>query len=244
LARRAGGDSEPVWDDLHRFLDALGPDRQLKLSSGGWSLRGDFRRGLGDGARPAVLLLNSTAGDRRAYERLASELARLGISSLRVDLRGHGESINLGRFDPDAPDLALINEAWRDVNSAFAVLRSMPDIDQARLGVVGAGYSGEAMAEAARRAGGYARAYVALSPGSFSETSADSIDASGSNWLLLYSSEERFAPRAVERARVLSRTVEVDIVPGLGHGAELLRLTPATPVRLAHWLAEALGGEP
>lgn len=243
VPRRARGDSEPVWGDFERFLDSLGPDEPVELASGSWRLKGDFRRAPGEtgDSRPAVLLLNTTAGDRRAHERLAGELAHRGIASLRIDLRGHGESDNAGRFDPEQPDMTLIEEAWRDVEVALRALKSISGVDATRIAIVGAGYSGEAMAEAARQSPlGYVRSYVGLSPGSFSEESARAIDGSGARWLLMHSRGERFAPAAVERARGLSRTAEIQVVEGVGHGTDLLRMPAATPARLADWLAATL----
>ena len=32
---------------------------------------------------------------------MAETMAKAGIASLRIDLRGHGESTNIGAFDPD-----------------------------------------------------------------------------------------------------------------------------------------------
>lgn len=239
LARRAGGDTEPVWREFTAFLDSLGPDQRIVADSGDWRLGGELRRGIGDGPRPAVLLLNSTGGNRQAYRRLASQLARQGITSLRIDLRGHGESTNAGRFDPDRPDLSLINEAWRDVRTALDRLRSMTAIDPVRVAIVGAGYSAEAMAEAARRSGDYVKAYVALSPGSFSEASAHGIDESGARWLLVHSRDARFAPPVVARAQDVSQRAEVMVVPGARHGTDLLG-DRDMPGRLVGWLLEVL----
>ena len=71
------------------------PETRVTITSEGWTLSGDFTPGA-PGRAPAVLLLNGAARDRSAYSSLARLLAVRGIGSLRIDLRGHGESINLG----------------------------------------------------------------------------------------------------------------------------------------------------
>jgi len=122
----------------------------VTLRVGPWQLRGDLALAPGAGRAPAALLLNKAAGDRRAYEGLARELTRRGVSSLRLDLRAHGESINAGKFVPGTPDAAdILDGTADDVAAAIAFLQKNRRIDPGRLAVVGSSYSAEAMAEEA-----------------------------------------------------------------------------------------------
>ena len=73
---------------------------RVVVPNDGWELVGDLRLPASQQAAPAVLMLNKAADDRTVYEALAVHLANKGVASLRLDLRGHGESINLGRFVP------------------------------------------------------------------------------------------------------------------------------------------------
>jgi dienelactone hydrolase len=77
-----------------------------------------------------------------------------------------------------------------DVTAAVSYLRSVKEIDRTRIAFVGASFSGEQMAIAARKSG-YGKAYVELSPGSFSRESINAIDASGAAWLFVRSADER-----------------------------------------------------
>ena len=121
-------------------------------------------------------------------DQLAQQLAARGIASLRLDLPGHGESTNLGRFIPSEVDEAgreqMIWESNIDVAAAHQFLKNYPGIDPDRIGMIGGSYSGEEMAEAGREHG-YAQAYVELSPGSFTEASIQSIDTSEVPWLFI-----------------------------------------------------------
>ena len=215
----------------------------VTLHVGPWQLRGDLALAPGAGRAPAALLLNKAAGDRRAYEGLARELARRGVSSLRLDLRAHGESINAGKFVPGTPDAAdILDGTADDVAAAIAFLQKDKRIDPARLAVVGSSYSAEAMAEEARRSRRYVRAYVALSPGSFSEDSARAIDPSGAKWLVTRSAREKSAAvkAAVDRVQSLSKRGEVRVLDAGTHATDVLAEVPETEARIAEWIAAAL----
>jgi dienelactone hydrolase len=173
-------------------------DIPVVIASDGWRLAGDFAHAdAGVDRQAAVLLLHGAARDRRAYIALARELASRGVSSLRLDLRGEGESTNLGRFVPGRTN-PLLAGAERDIVAGLAWLRARPGINPGRIGVLGASYTGELMAAAAR-AGSTAASYVALSPGDFSDESMQAIDPSGVPWWFIGSHDERFAPRSSRR---------------------------------------------
>lgn len=187
-----------------------------------------------------MLLLNKAAGDRTAYADLAHRLGERGIASLRLDLRGHGESTNLGRFVPYAePRSALIWDAESDVRAAHRFLARHEGIDSTRIGVVGGSYSGEEMAEAGRR-WGYARAYVAVSPGSFSDESIDAIDPSGVPWLVIASTDERHLHEVMAALQARSHGAEILFVPGTRHASDILEHRPDVAERVTVWLAAHL----
>jgi dienelactone hydrolase len=206
-------------------------------------LVGDLRLPESSDELPAVLLLNQAAGDRRDYRYLAEELGRRGIASLRIDLRGHGESTNLGRFVPTEADEqvreTMIWNAEVDVVAAHEFLRSHAKLDPQRIGIVGASYSGEEMAEAAQ-AIGYADAYVALSPGSFSDESIQAMDDSGVPWLFVVSRQDRFLHEIAAVVQSTTENVETLYLPGSQHATEILVDRPDIAERIAVWLAAQL----
>ena len=208
------------------------------IESDGWRLAGNMVRPEAGGRTPAVLLLNKANGDRRVYAQVARELASRGVSSLRLDLRGHGESTNLATFVPLLANAASEGEE-RDVVAALRWLRSHPRVDSARIGVVGASYSGEAMAVAAR-AGFPARAYVALSPGSLSERTIADFDRGGVPWSIIVSRNERFLRGVVAAVRERSRAATITEVDGAAHASDILVARPELSVTIADWLAERL----
>lgn len=220
-----------------------GEETRVVVESRGWQLAGDLRIPPGEGPHPAVLMLNEAAGDRSAYRRLAERLASRGIASLRIDLPGHGESTNLGRFVPDETDerdrALMIEGADVDVTAALRFLKGHHDVDSTRIGVVGASYSAEEMAEAARKTG-YMAAYVALSPGSFSDASIDGIDNGGAGWLLIVAEDDPYLTDIVAAVQTRSTTVQFSELPGTAHGTEILKAYPEMIGRITVWMTRRL----
>jgi dienelactone hydrolase len=232
--------------ELLSFLEAQLPTRHTEervvLTSDGWSLVGDVALPDGPERVPAALLLNKAAGDRHAYRGLAEALARRGVASLRLDLRAHGESTNLGRFAP--PDgRALLDGSDRDVAAGLDALRRHSRVDGSRIAVVGSSYSGEAMMEAGRK-GGWAAAYVGLSPGSLSDESIAAIDRDRLPWLLVVCRDERYLKEVEKALREQSRTAEFLELPGTRHAIDLLGSHPGFVAQLALWLEQRLAAAP
>lgn len=205
-----------------------------------WELIGDFQQPVTDSLVPAVLLLNQAAGDRRPYEDLAASLAANGIASLRLDLRGHGESVNLGHFIPGENTRdPLIWDAEIDVVAAYEYLKSRSDVDSQRIAIVGSSYSGEEMAEAGRL-NDFAKAYVALSPGSFSDESIANIDSSGVDWLFVIGKRDPFLESIAIKLQSQSDSAELLIISGSIHATDILDARPDISDRIALWLAQRL----
>lgn len=215
-------------------------ESEIVIKNDGWNLIGDLTKPSSKGVFPAVLMLNKAADDRHVYKDLAMHLAKRGIASLRLDLRGHGSSTNLGKFIPykNNPD-PLIWDAEQDVIAAFKYLKAHPNIDSTKLGSVGASYSGEEMAEAGRLSG-YVQAYVELSPGSFSDESINGIDSSGVPWLFIVSRNERHLTEVTQLVRENSKEVELLVIPGTHHATRILENYNGMAERIAVWLASKL----
>lgn len=94
------------------------------------------------GAGPGVLLLHQCNADKDGWAPLAGALAAAGVHVLAFDFRGFGGSRSelVGAFTEQSKEL------WPsfpdDVDRAVEFLRGMPDVDGARLGVMGASCGG------------------------------------------------------------------------------------------------------
>ena len=237
---------------LTAMTSALGDDSRLKIDNEGWALIGDLTTPEAGPATAIALLLHKAAGDRKAYVTMAEAMAAKGIASLRIDLRGHGDSINLGAFDPtigryydeDDPaivrNFALISAGDQDVVSIMQWLEKQPRFAELPLIVVGSSYTGEEMVEAAA-ATRFADIYVALSPGSFSEESIAAIDPSNVPWLFVRAEVELpFFPDLFAAVREGSKTAEIWLLPGEGHATDLFDHNPQLHLQLISWITERL----
>lgn len=221
-------------------------DRRIVIESDDWRLVGEWRLPASGTPVPAALLLHRAAGSRAEYEELAVALAERGVASLRLDLRAHGESDNLGRFEePYAENRHLLEGTGEDVNAALRWMSSHPAVTAERTALVGASYSGEAIGEALRAGGDAARAYVLLSPGSFSERSIAAVDAGGASWLFIRTSNEGevslpFIDAVFDQLATRSRSAEIRVIPGSGHATGIFEEHPFIIGAIADWLVEHL----
>ncbi len=184
---------------------------------------------------PMVILLNKAAGDRKAYSDLARRLFDKGFASLRVDLRGHGESINQGHFDPKSRDsFKILEGTYKDISIVTQWVHGNSKYNA--VAIIGASYSGEHMMLAAQTSG-YADAYIALSPGSFSDASIDKVDASRKPWFFLRSEVELpFFDEIFAKLGEKSKTAKIKIVEGGSHASDMLIDNPALEDELIAWL--------
>ena len=105
---------------------------------GGHSLAGTFTVPQGTGPFPAVVLVHGsgpidrdeTLFDHKLFLVLADHLSRQGIAVLRYDKRGIGKSGGVYK-NATTQDFAL------DAEAAVAFLRTRPEVDAARIGMVG-----------------------------------------------------------------------------------------------------------
>lgn len=211
--------------------------KRIVIESDGWRLIGDLLLPSVKAPVPGVIMLHKANGSRTAYIELAEKLAERGIASLRLDMRAHGESTNKGKFGPpfDEAMRQFLIGSNDDVTAAANYLKTVKEIDHTRIAFVGASYSGEQMAIAARKSG-YGKAYVELSPGSFSQESINAIDASGAVWLFVRSADERNLKGLHEDIRKTSKAAHLLEVPGTAHATDLFGTNPELIEMIAAWL--------
>lgn len=114
------------------------PTRDVVIQSGDIELAGTLALPAGPGPHPAAILItgsgaqdrDETLFDHKPFLVLADHLAKNGIATLRLDDRGIGGSKG---------DLSTVTTEIlaADVNAAVAFVRTQPEIDKARVGVIG-----------------------------------------------------------------------------------------------------------
>ena len=106
----------------------------LMLDNGEYEIPAIMTSPEGKAVVPGVILLHGSASHKNEvgdlYLRLAEQLANNGIASIRIDFAGTGDS-------PVDYTHYTLKTAVRDAEVALAFLRSQPQVDDHRIGVVG-----------------------------------------------------------------------------------------------------------
>ena len=106
----------------------------LMLDNGEYEIPAIMTSPEGTAVVPGVILLHGSASHKNEvgdlYLRLAEQLANNGIASIRIDFAGTGDS-------PVDYTHYTLKTAVRDAEVALAFLRSQPQVDDHRIGVVG-----------------------------------------------------------------------------------------------------------
>jgi dienelactone hydrolase len=113
-------------------VDIVAPD--------GFTLRATYWEAAAPG--PGVLLLHQCNRDRGSWDALARSMAGAGLHVLALDFRGFGESVGDGAASFREQGEALWPLYEGDVDRAMDFLVSLPHVDSARIGVVGASCGG------------------------------------------------------------------------------------------------------
>ena len=117
---------------LSAFADKL--STPLMLDNGEYEIPAIMTSPEGTPVVPGVILLHGSASHKNEvgdlYLRLAEQLANNGIASIRIDFAGTGDS-------PVDYTHYTLKTAVRDAEVALAFLRSQPQVDDHRIGVVG-----------------------------------------------------------------------------------------------------------
>lgn len=129
--------------DLNPAASSAGDTGEIvHYSSLGVTLCAHFVPGRGVGRRPVLVVSHGAGEFKENYHELAAHLAAEGISSLLLDMHGHGAS-------GGQPYHVDIREWVADLSSALDYLASRPDVDAARIGAFGLSSGGTAILEAA-----------------------------------------------------------------------------------------------
>lgn len=225
-------------------LQSAAGAESVQLTSDGWSLHGTWQPAESAPPAPAVLILHGAAGDREDFAALASAAGDAGMHSLRLELRGHGESTNLGRFEPPYAENRHINDgAWKDIVVGIDWLRQQPGVTT--VAVIAASYSGEQAALALREGKTRADAYVMFSPGDFQDASIDAVGPSGVPWLFVRTTEEspaslRWIDEIYELLPERAPEADVRVYAGTGHAAGVLNGRPQVATETVQWLSASL----
>lgn len=209
------------------------------IESEGWQLHGHFICAANKSTSPIVVMFNKANGSKEVYFPLQDKLAALGISSLSIDLRGHGASINKGRFIPfkqEHNDSLQIFDEHRDIANVYDFLLRTKKVDVKKLFFVGASYSGDEVVRFLSMRGVSLSSVILLSPGSLSDESIGTLGKMQIPWLLLKSFEERSMQQIEKRIFEKSAQATIITVPGKVHATDILATYPGIEELIVGWV--------
>ncbi|MDD5629540.1 MAG: alpha/beta fold hydrolase [Elusimicrobia bacterium] len=196
----------------------------------GWTIRADYQPP--KEGRPVAVLVHGVAAGKSEWQPLAAELARRGIGSLALDLRGHGESVQgpAGQTDFTGFDAAREwPKAVQDIAAAAAFLKKR-GVGAGRVGYVGASIGANLASGARPRP----RFLVLLSPGLDYRGARLSRPPAGLPVLVGASPPDAYAWRTAE-SYAARNPKAVFLKAAGGHGAQMLS-EPEFLKGLADWI--------
>ena len=196
-------------------------------------------------ARPkaAALLLHMMPAAKESWAAFSSALAERGVSSLAIDLRGHGESVMQGEKRLDYHRFSDEEHVKKtlDVVAAMAWLLEREGIGLDRLAACGASIGANLALWAASEHPDL-RAALALSPGlDYHGVMADQAAAAlhpGQKILLAASEEDAYAYASVGELAKLAAKADVTLLKlkDAGHGTTMFANEPAFMEECLVWL--------
>jgi pimeloyl-ACP methyl ester carboxylesterase len=224
--------------------------RRIELiTSDGVIVAGDFypASAAATSAARTALLLHMMPATRLSWRPFAELLAAVGVQSLAIDLRGHGESTRTKSgltLDYRAFTPAEHQAKRHEVAEAVAWLQAERGVIQGELALVGASIGANLAIDYAATHPNV-RATVALSPGLDYKglTTADRVTAMqpGQALLLVASEDDQHGSwETVNRLVKLRRGVELMGFADAGHGTTMFERSPDLMPRVRDWLIDKL----
>jgi len=219
-------------------------------TSDGVLIAGTFVGGTGEGARPAALLLPMRAKTRDSYGEFQQRLSSEGISSLAIDIRGHGDSNGDGNLDYRAFREAEWNATTNDVKGGLDWLRNQPGVDASLIGIVGAsiGANLAVIVTAEELTAGTEnppKLLVLLSPGLNYSVRLDPGRARELGHTPVYivsAVEDTQSYRGSQTLSQAARGGELHDFEGSEHGTDLFRANPGLMDEVTRWMSNRVVG--
>ena len=124
------------------FIAGASSVESVTISSLGVEVSALFVHAQGEGRRPVLIVSHGAGEFKENYLEMASSLARRGVSSLLLDMHGHGESGGQAYH-------VSMREWVADIRAALDYLGARADVDPGGIGAFGLSSGGTAILETA-----------------------------------------------------------------------------------------------
>lgn len=193
---------------------------------------------------PVAILLHGHGQDRSCWGPVIKPLRAAGFAVLCVDLRGHGESrteATVNRMADRDPGVAA--DLHRDLRAAYDWITTQPEVDRARLALIGADLGGAAALRYATRDRSV-DCIVCLTPALETmgiDTRSDVPKLRGRDVLLVSARSDAEASAASSELVKLAPKIRTHTSDAAGRGAGLLAGDPHLAARIADFVRNAVG---
>jgi dienelactone hydrolase len=188
---------------------------------------------------PAVILVHMLNRSRKEWDAVAQRLASEGIGALAFDLRGHGEST---AGPPPAAGQSAYASMVQDVRAVRRYLAQRSDVQQSRVGVIGASI-GANLAALEASADGTIASLALLSPSVEYRglRMTEAVRKIKRPMLFVAGDDDPYASRSArELQKEGSGVREVLILKQVGHGTMMLSRDPSLTGALVDWFRRTL----
>ncbi|GAB4291072.1 MAG: hypothetical protein Kow0090_04390 [Myxococcota bacterium] len=211
----------------------------------GFTIVGTLIRAEKEEGSPAIVLAHQLRSNRSEWEALMGLLKKEGVTTLAIDLRGHGEStdkngkkIEWKEFsDSDFQGMAT------DIKTAVKYLVENTKVDKAKIALIGSSIGGNSalrvLADDAK-----IRTVVALSPGLnyHSVTTEDAVKkVTDRDMYLIAASGDEYSTDSVNSLYEMNKArVTKEIISGSKHGVPMFDDKPELKNKVVNWFKERL----
>jgi len=188
---------------------------------------------------PAVILVHMLNRSRKEWDAVAERLASEGIGALAFDLRGHGEST---AGPPPAAGQSQYASMVQDVRAVRRYLAQRSDVQQSRVGVIGASI-GANLAALEASADGTIASLALLSPSVEYRglRMTEAVRKIKRPMLFVAGDDDPYASRSArELQKEGSGVREILILKQVGHGTMMLSRDPSLTGALVDWFRRTL----
>ena len=232
--------------------DQNGPQASITIDSGqvefetsdSVTIVGSLELASGVEKSPACLLVHMLGSDRSSYTEFQRKLLDAGISSLAIDMRGHGDSTADGSLNYRDFQAGEWDEVKNDIKAGMDFLRGLHRIDPAHTGIVGASIGANLAVVAASEENfdeveNTASCLVLLSPGiNYHEVRplAYARDLGHIPVYIASAEEDIQSYRGSQSLSQAARGAELFSFPGSDHGTDLFDVQMNFMDNLVAWL--------
>jgi dienelactone hydrolase len=188
---------------------------------------------------PAVILVHMLNRSRKEWDAVAQRLASEGIGALAFDLRGHGEST---AGPPPAAGQSEYASMVQDVRAVRRYLAQRTDVQQSRVGVIGASIGANLAAlEASADSSVASLALLSASVDYRGLRITEAVRKVKRPMLFVAGDDDPYASRSArELQKEGSGVREVLILKQVGHGTVMLSRDPSLTGTLVDWFRRTL----